>query len=139
MDAFQTMPNEPDSDEILAQFNLLIDAILQDTKGRSVYQPWEIDLLLDIDSCGMDGRFVSVILIQYQKAVQLALKSGARMPPKLSQYLGAGAIRTRVHPVRRRQRSFSAVSVACEGESDASEPISTSRNSALVPFGETNS
>lgn len=76
-----------DADNTLAQFNLLIEQILDGGAGRSKYQRWEIDLLLDIESCHLDGATVATVLRQYQRAVRDEMKNGAIFPLTLSQYL----------------------------------------------------
>ncbi len=83
------MPQDSDIGSTLAQFNLLIEQILAGEVGRSRYQPWEIDLLLDIESCNLNGAAVAPILRQYQKAVRDEMENGAGVPLTLSQYLRA--------------------------------------------------
>ena len=77
----------PDSETILAQFNRLIQELLRGTMNRNCFRPWEIDLLLDIESCNLRESSKRETLRRYQKAVQRHMEKGARLPIKLSEYL----------------------------------------------------
>jgi hypothetical protein len=77
----------PDSDAILAQFNRLIQELLRGNMNRNTFRPWEIELLLDIESCNLKEVAKRETLKRYQKAVQRHMEKGARLPLKLSQYL----------------------------------------------------
>jgi hypothetical protein len=77
----------PDSETVLAQFNRLIQELLRGTMNRNTFRPWEIDLLLDIESCELREANKRETLKRYQKAVQRHMERGARLPLKLSEYL----------------------------------------------------
>lgn len=77
----------PDSETVLAQFNRLIQELLRGTMNRNTFRPWEIDLLLDIESCELRESNKRETLKRYQKAVQRHMERGARLPLKLSEYL----------------------------------------------------
>ena len=77
----------PDSDAVLAQFNRLIQELLRGNMNRNTFRPWEIELLLDIESCNLKEVAKRETLKRYQKAVQRHMEKGARLPLKLSQYL----------------------------------------------------
>src|ERR1700690_1421724 len=79
----------PDSDTVLAQFNRLIQELLRGNMHRNTFRPWEIELLLDIESCNLRGGSKRETLRRYQKAVQRHMEKGARLPLKLSEYLEA--------------------------------------------------
>ena len=79
----------PDSDAILAQFNRLMQELLRGNMQRNTFRPWEIELLLDIESCSLRESTKRDILKRYQKAVQRHMEKGARLPLKLSEYLNA--------------------------------------------------
>ncbi len=79
----------PDSEAVLAQFNRLIGELLRGNMNRNTFRPWEIDLLLDIESCNLREVSKREILRRYQKAVQRQMEKGARLPLKLSEYLEA--------------------------------------------------
>lgn len=77
----------PDSDAILAQFNRLIQELLRGNMHRNTFRPWEIELLLDIETCNLRETAKRDTLKRYQKAVQRHMEKGARLPLKLSEYL----------------------------------------------------
>jgi hypothetical protein len=79
----------PDSDAVLAQFNRLIHELLRGNMHRNTFRPWEIGLLLDIESCNLREASKRETLRRYQKAVQRHMDKGARLPLKLSEYLDA--------------------------------------------------
>jgi hypothetical protein len=79
----------PDSDAVLAQFNRLIQELLRGSMQRNTFRPWEVDLLLDIESCNLRESSKRETLRRYQKAVQRHMEKGARLPLKLSEYLEA--------------------------------------------------
>ncbi len=79
----------PDSDAVLAQFNRLIQELLRGDMHRNTFRPWEIELLLDIETCNLREATKRDTLKRYQKAVQRHMEKGARLPLKLSEYLDA--------------------------------------------------
>jgi hypothetical protein len=79
----------PDSDAVLAQFNRLIQELLRGNMHRNTFRPWEVELLLDIESCNLREASKRETLRRYQKAVQRHMEKGARLPLKLSEYLEA--------------------------------------------------
>lgn len=81
------MSKIPDSQETLAQFNSLIAEILQGGPGRARYQKWEIEILLDIESCKLDADTAAGILLEFQDAVQLQIKQGVEPSLRLSDFL----------------------------------------------------
>ena len=79
----------PDSETVLAQFNRLIQELLRGNIQRNTFRPWEIEVLLDIESCNLREASKRETLRRYQKAVQRHMEKGARLPLKLSEYLEA--------------------------------------------------
>src|ERR1700739_4349963 len=79
----------PDSESVCAQFNRLIQELLRGNMHRNTFRPWEIELLLDIESCNLREASKRETLRRYQKAVQRHMAKGARLPLKLSEYLEA--------------------------------------------------
>jgi hypothetical protein len=77
----------PDSDAVLAQFNRLIQELLRGNMHRNTFRPWEIQLLLDIESCNLRESAKRETLKRYQRAVQRQMEKGGRLPIKLSEYL----------------------------------------------------
>lgn len=82
------MRNVQDSgEEISSQFSRLMRELLRGRISRNTFQPWEIELLLDIENCHLRESARENILKRYQKAVGRDLEKGAAMPMKLSEYL----------------------------------------------------
>jgi hypothetical protein len=77
----------PDSDAVLTQFNRLVQELLRGNMHRNTFRPWEIELLLDIESCSLRESAKRETLKRYQRAVQRHMEKGARLPLKLSEYL----------------------------------------------------
>jgi hypothetical protein len=81
------VPLVPDGGAILAQFNLVMAEVLEGEMQRSKFQPWEIDILLDIADCNLRHSAKRKILQEYQNAVEAELKKGASLPLKFSEYV----------------------------------------------------
>lgn len=78
-----------DTEVLLAQFNKLIAELLRGSIGRNTFRPWEIEILLDIESCNLRDGNKKETLRRYQRSVQRQMEKGATSPMKLSEYLGA--------------------------------------------------
>ncbi len=78
-----------DSEIILAQFNRLMQELLRGSMNRNTFRPWEIELLLDMETCELQDGGKKDLLKRYQKAVQKQMEKGAPAPMKLSEYLSA--------------------------------------------------
>ncbi|MCL5746475.1 MAG: hypothetical protein M1541_21515 [Acidobacteria bacterium] len=98
-----------DGELVLARFNRLIQEILRGTMNRNCFRPWEIRLLLDIETCNLREGARRETLRRYQKAVRRAMEKGAAEPMLLSEYLESGKARR----------------VAADAGSDRYEPPST--------------
>ncbi len=72
---------------MLAQFNRLIQELLRGSINRNTFKPWEIEILLDIESCSLKDGSKRELLRRYQKAVIRQMDKGAEMPMKLSEFL----------------------------------------------------
>jgi hypothetical protein len=82
------MDNEPPGpEETLGQFNRLIREVLRGQMNRNTFRPWEVELLLDIESCNLRESSKEGVLRRYQKAVQRQLDRGATAPMMLSEFL----------------------------------------------------
>jgi hypothetical protein len=77
----------PDDDAVLAQFNRLIQEVLRGNMARNTFRPWEVELLLDIEGCGLRDAARRETLRRYQRAVQRQMEKGGHAPLKLSEYL----------------------------------------------------
>jgi hypothetical protein len=76
-----------DGEGLLTRFNRLMKDLENGGTSRTCFRGWEIDLLLDFQTCGLDGSDRRKILQRYQKAVQRGIEKGAQRPLKLSEYL----------------------------------------------------
>jgi hypothetical protein len=82
-----SVPNSPDHEAVLAQFNRLMQELLRGRIERSTFRPWEVELLLDIESCDLPKTVKRNSLRGYQKVVQHQMDKGAARPSKFSEYL----------------------------------------------------
>jgi len=76
-----------DSEARLNRFNRLMQELIRGAMNRNTFQPWEIEIMLDIESCQYLEPVKKETLRRYQKAVQRSMEKGAPMPMRLSQYL----------------------------------------------------
>ncbi|MGA2267381.1 MAG: hypothetical protein ABSH44_02825 [Bryobacteraceae bacterium] len=76
---------------MLNRFNRLMGELMRGAIARNVFQPWEIDLLLDIENCPLDRRRRLETLRQYQKAVERQLETGPGPPMRLTDFLAMRA------------------------------------------------
>lgn len=94
-----------DSEVVLTRFNRLIQELVRGTMHRNTFQPWEIEILLDIEACNLRDAVRRETLRRYQKAVQRAMEKGAPVPIRLSQYLsGKKSAAARQEPVAEAQQ-----------------------------------
>ncbi len=71
----------------LHQFNRLMQEILRGRIQRNTFQPWEVEILLDIEACALRDSNRREILRRYQKAANRYVDRGGRSLLKLSEYL----------------------------------------------------
>ena len=69
------------------RFRRLIGELLRGEMTRNSFEPWEIELMLDFETCQLPARRRLDILRQYQKAVERQLETGPGPPMKLSHFL----------------------------------------------------
>jgi hypothetical protein len=72
---------------MLNRFNRLIGELMRGSIVRTTFHPWEVGLLLDMETCQIEPRKRQEILRQYQKAVQKQMETGPGPPMKLSEFL----------------------------------------------------
>ncbi len=70
----------------LGRFNRLMEDLLQGGAHRTCFEPWEIELLLDITACDIPARRRRPLLKAYQRFAARRLDSG-EPPLKLSEFL----------------------------------------------------
>lgn len=71
----------------LNRFRRLITELVRRNVKRTTFQPWEVDLLVDIESCSLEPNRHITILRQYERAVTRQIESAGGLPIKLSEYL----------------------------------------------------
>ncbi len=72
---------------MLNRFRKLMSEILRGAIVRSTFQPWEVEILVDLDAINLEPRRRNEILRQYQRAVERQLEVGPGPPMKLSEFL----------------------------------------------------
>lgn len=75
------------SEALLNRFNKLLQELVRGTVSRNTFQPWEIEILLDIEACNLREGVKRETLRRYQKAVQRAMEKGVPAPFLLSEYI----------------------------------------------------
>lgn len=70
-----------------SRFQQLLRELLRGSTMRTVFQPWEMRLLLDIESCVIDAKQRVGILRQYDRAVRRQLETEPGPPMLLSEFL----------------------------------------------------
>jgi hypothetical protein len=77
----------PEPEVQLTQFNRLVQELLRGKIQRNTFQPWEIEVLLDIESCQLRDSNRREVLRRYQKAANRQFEKGSHDLMKLSEYL----------------------------------------------------
>jgi hypothetical protein len=72
---------------MLNRFRRLVGELVRGTLARNCFQPWEVSILLDMETCPLQSRQRVEILRQYQRAVERQLETGPGPPMKLSEFL----------------------------------------------------
>ena len=76
-----------DRELMFSRFQRLIAELIRGTSTRTLFQPWELQILIDIEGIALDSKQRVKILRQYQNAVSKQLESGPGPPMKLSEFL----------------------------------------------------
>ena len=77
----------PELEARLLQFNRLMQDLLRGKIQRNTFQSWEVEILLDIESCELRDASRREMLRRYQKAANRYFERGGRTLLKLSEYL----------------------------------------------------
>ena len=72
---------------MLNRFRRLVRDLQRGTITRTDFQPWEVDILLDIESCQLERGRREETLRRYQQAVERQLETSPGPPMKLSEFL----------------------------------------------------
>ena len=78
---------------MLNRFNRLIGEVIRGVLARNSFQPWEVEILMDLENCHLERRRRLEILRQYQRAVEKQMATGPGPPMKLSEFLAMRARR----------------------------------------------
>ena len=79
--------DELDRDLMFSRFQRLITEVIRGGTTRTAFQPWELQILLDINECALDPKQQVAILRQYRSAVERQLETAPGPPMKLSEFL----------------------------------------------------
>jgi hypothetical protein len=71
----------------LHRFNKLLAEVMRGAITRNSFQPWEFEILMDLEHCQIERRRRLEILRQYQRAVEKQMQHGPGPPMKLSEFL----------------------------------------------------
>jgi len=82
---------------MLNRFRRLVGELQRGSITRNDFQPWEIELLLDMETCQLERKRRADILRQYQRAVERQLEMGSGPPMKLSEFLQLRAAKREEH------------------------------------------
>ncbi|HEX8985688.1 MAG TPA: hypothetical protein VF767_09660 [Bryobacteraceae bacterium] len=75
-----------DSTHLILRFNQLLRDVESGSTDRNSFRPWEVELLLDMQTCAL-GPDRKRVLRRYRKAAQRRMEHGCAEPLKLSEYL----------------------------------------------------
>lgn len=98
----------------LAQFNNLIQEVASGQMNRHLFEPWELELLLDIESCCVRQSSRAGLLRRYQRAAANRADAGYVPLMKFSEFLSDQR--------NRRNRVKVAVAAAAAGYPRSSYP-----------------
>ena len=82
-----------DLELMLNRFRRLIGELMRGAIARNIFEPWEVEILLDCEQCRVEPRRRMETLRQYQRAVEKQLETGPGPPMKLSEFLQARTTR----------------------------------------------
>jgi hypothetical protein len=84
---------------MLNRFRRLLGELRRGELTRNSFQPWEVEILLDIQSQNLEGVEGAEILRHYEKAVEKQMEMGPGPPMTLSQFF---QMRTTRRPTMRK-------------------------------------
>ncbi len=71
----------------LNRFRKLVSELQRGAIHRNNFEPWEIEILMDLEQCCLNRRRRLDILGQYQRAVEQQMEGGSTVPMRLSEFL----------------------------------------------------
>jgi hypothetical protein len=75
------------------RFLKLMSDLRRGMMGRNTFAPWEVALLIDLETCQMEPKRRRQLLRQYERAVERQMDTGPGPPMKLSEYLQSRSTR----------------------------------------------
>jgi len=75
------------------RFRRLMSDLRRGLRGRNSFQPWEVGLLLDFETCQLEKKHRNQLIKQYERAVERQIDLGRGPPMKLSEYLQSRSTR----------------------------------------------
>ncbi len=85
---------------MLNRFRRLMAEVMRGVTRRNSFLRWELEILLDLETCELERRRRLEILRQYQRAVERQLQSGPGPPMKMSEFLRQRAERAALFRVK---------------------------------------
>jgi hypothetical protein len=82
-----TVNEAEDRELMLNRFRRLIREVIRGALARNSFQPWEVEILMDLETCELQRSRRLDILRQYVRAVEQQLVYGPGPPMKLSEFL----------------------------------------------------
>ena len=79
---------------MLNRFKKLAGELMRGQLTRQTFEPWEVEILVDLEACQLDPRQRIELLKQYRRAVERQMEHGAGPPMRFSQFLVERARRT---------------------------------------------
>ena len=81
------MAEPADLELIINRFNRLVKELLQGKVQRTCFQPFEVELLVDLEECGLTPSRRDEVLRRYQRAVTKQLEKGQMPPVRFAEFL----------------------------------------------------
>jgi len=73
-----------ETERMLNRFRKLLADVIRGNVRRNVFEPWEVDILLDMEACSIEPKRRGEILRQYLRGVEKQMEKGPGPPMKLS-------------------------------------------------------
>jgi hypothetical protein len=71
----------------ISRFQRLVGELMRGTVSRTVFQPWEVEILVDAQNCDLPEKRRIGILRRYYAEASKQLEREGGIPMKLSEYL----------------------------------------------------
>ena len=71
----------------LNRFRRLLGEVIQGSVRRTAFEPWEVEILLDLEACQIEPKRRHEISLQYLRCVEKQMETGPGPPMRLSEFL----------------------------------------------------